>query len=118
MRSRVFAALFLVVAASAGAQIPASIEFRVPKAPTVAVGDSGAFLTYELHITNLSSAVVVLKSVDVVNGADTSRRLLSVADSGRLGFSPGPGTKVVRPSGFDPGVGIARNLNLRFLYAE
>ena len=40
MRSQVPAFLFLMFAASAGAQIPASIEFRVPKAPTVAVGDS------------------------------------------------------------------------------
>ena len=112
MRSRVFAALFLVVAASAGAQIPASIEFRVPKAPTVAVGDSGAFLTYELHITNLSSAVVVLKSVDVVNGADTSRRLLSVADSGLLRIISRPGSNVVPSERLRIGGGSRANLYL------
>ena len=95
MRSRVFVAALSLAAANVAAQIPASIEFRVPKAPTVAVGDSGAFLTYELHITNLSPAVVVLKSVDVVNGADTSRRLLSVADSGLLRIISRPGSNVV-----------------------
>ena len=94
MRS-LFAGATLLFAVPAAAQIPASIEFRVPKAPTVAVGDSGAFLTYELHITNLSQAVIVLKSVDVLNGADTSRRLLSVADSGLLKIISRPGSNVV-----------------------
>src|SRR5512132_3515768 len=84
-----------LVAGNLAAQIPANIEFRVPKPPTVAVGDSGAFLTYELHITNLTPAVVVLKGVDIVNGADTSRRLMSVSDSGLLRIISRPGSNVV-----------------------
>src|SRR5437764_14290567 len=95
MRSRLIAGVALLLTTRVAAQIPASIEFRVPKAPTVAVGDSGAFLTYELHITNLTPAVVVLKAVDVLNGADANRRLLSVADSGLLRIISRPGSNVV-----------------------
>jgi murein DD-endopeptidase len=83
-----------LVAGNLAAQIPANVEFRVPKPPTVAAGDSGAFLTYELHISNLAPVVVVLKRVDVVNGADTSRGLLSVADSALLRIVTHPGSMV------------------------
>ena len=83
-----------LVAGNLAAQIPANIEFRAPKPPTVATGDSGAFLAYELHISNLAPVVVVLKRVDVVNGADTSRALLSVADSALLRIITRPGSMV------------------------
>lgn len=66
---------------SASAQIPANIEFRVPKPPTVAAGDSGAFLAYELVITNLVPGVVALRSIEVLDAGDTSRTLWSVQDS-------------------------------------
>ena len=61
------------------AQIPTSIEFRVPKAPTVAVTDSGAFAVYELHVTNLTPAPTTLRRVEVLDG--TSGALHSLADS-------------------------------------
>src|SRR5687768_7210038 len=48
-------------------QLPPSVEFRVPKAPTVALGDSAAFLAYELHVTNLTGTVLTLKRVEVLN---------------------------------------------------
>ncbi len=69
------------LASDAVAQIPANIEFRVPKAPTVAAGDSGAFLTYELHITNLTPGTVALRRVDVLDAGDTTRTLWSVSDT-------------------------------------
>jgi murein DD-endopeptidase MepM/ murein hydrolase activator NlpD len=48
-------------------QIPSSIEFRVPKTPTVAVTDSGAVLGYELFVTNLTPAAMTLKRVEVLS---------------------------------------------------
>ena len=47
-----------VAAATLPAQIPSAIEVRVPKPPTVAVSDSGAFLAYELHVTNLTTGAL------------------------------------------------------------
>ena len=67
--------------AQAQVQIPPSLEFRVPKPPTVAAGDSGAFLAYELHITNLTAAPLTLKRVEVVSSADPGGTLLSLSDS-------------------------------------
>ena len=89
-------ALSAVIASMAAgqAQIPANIEFRVPKPPTVAVGDSGAFLTYELHVTNLTPGVVALKRVEVVDGADTSRALLTVSDSALMRVIARPGVTI------------------------
>ena len=83
-----------VSAAAAAQQIPASIEFRVPKPPTVAAGDSGAFLTYELVVTNLTPSVVALKRIEVLNGADTSRAMLTVADSALMRVIARPGVNV------------------------
>ena len=74
--------------------IPPSIEFRVPKPPTVAAGDSGAFLTYELHVTNLTPNVQSLKKVEVV-GAENGRTLLTVSDSGLMRIIARPGQNVM-----------------------
>jgi hypothetical protein len=73
------------------AQFPAFIEFRVPKPPTVAAGDSGAFLSYELHITNLSTGAVALTGIDVRDARDSGRTLLSIpeGDIGRVIARPG-----------------------------
>jgi len=60
-------------------QIPPSIEFRVPKTPTVAVSDSGAFVAYELFVTNLTPAPMTLRRVEV--------------------FSPGAGGKILASLG-------------------
>jgi hypothetical protein len=81
--------------AAQAAQIPPSIEFRVAKPPTVASGDSGSFLTYELHVTNLTPQVMALKRVEVLNDADTNAVLLAVADSALMRVIARPGVNVV-----------------------
>src|SRR5688500_17791167 len=81
-----------VAAASSGsalAQLPAFVEFRVPKPPTVAAGDSGAYLSYELHITNHTATPVTLKRVEA---RFAERSLLTLADSALLGALTRPGT--------------------------
>jgi hypothetical protein len=50
----------------ASPQIPPSIEFRVPKAPTVMSNDSGAALVYGLHLTNLSVTPYTLARVELL----------------------------------------------------
>ncbi|MDB4876729.1 MAG: peptidase [Gemmatimonadetes bacterium] len=77
------ALLLLVSARAASAQIPPNVEFRVPKPPTVAVSDSGAFLSYELHVTNLTATPLTLKRVEVFDAAKGGRVIwnLSAADS-------------------------------------
>ncbi|HEY4133295.1 MAG TPA: M23 family metallopeptidase [Gemmatimonadaceae bacterium] len=64
---------------AAHAQIPPSIEFRVPKPPTVMVSDSGAFIVYELHVTNLTSTPMTLRRVEVM-AADKGIAGRTVAD--------------------------------------
>src|SRR5688500_39446 len=85
------ALLALAGAREGNAQIPPFIEFRVPKAPTVAAGDSGAFLSYELHVTNLTTGAVALTGIDVRDARDSSRTLLSISegDIGRVIARPG-----------------------------
>lgn len=83
---RSFAAALLVLLAAAGtaaAQIPPSVSFVSPKPPTVAVTDSGAFLVYELHVTNLTAAPLTLRKVEVltVGGARPGTVALTLADS-------------------------------------
>lgn len=70
-------------AARAQARIPPSIEFRVPKPPTVAVSDSGAFVAYELHVTNLTSTPMTLRRVEVIDDASRAT-VMSLADSALL----------------------------------
>lgn len=61
--------------------IPPSVEFNVPKPPTVATSDSGAFLSYELHVTNLTPAPMYVRRVDVLD-ASSHAVLFTVSDSG------------------------------------
>jgi murein DD-endopeptidase MepM/ murein hydrolase activator NlpD len=68
---------------AAQAQIPPSVEFSVPKPPAVAVSDSGAFLSYELHVTNLTPAPMSVRRVEVLD-ASTHSVLLSISDSALL----------------------------------
>jgi len=70
-------------AVGAQAQIPPSIEFRVPKAPTVALSDSGAFVAYELHVTNLTSTPMTLRRVEVIDDASHAT-VMNLADSALL----------------------------------
>jgi hypothetical protein len=72
---------------------------EVPRAPTVARSGGGAFLVYELHVTNFTAAPLVLRRVDVLR-ADAPRQaptvLASLADSAlarslsRPGVTPAP----------------------------
>jgi murein DD-endopeptidase MepM/ murein hydrolase activator NlpD len=83
---RWLAALFvgtapLSAAIAQGAQLPPSLELRVPKPPSVGTGESGSFLAYELHLTNMGAQPVTLKRVDVLTADGTPRLLLSIADS-------------------------------------
>lgn len=97
----VLLALGCAFATQAAAQIPANIEFRVPKAPTVAAGDSGAFLGYELHVTNLMPALVALRRVEVLDAKDTTRVLWTVSDSGG-GGGGGLNRVIARPGVTSP----------------
>jgi murein DD-endopeptidase len=78
-------ALALAVAPIVGAigaqQIPPSIEFRVPKPPTVAVSDSGAFVAYELHVTNLTATPFTLVRVEILDADKRGAALMTLGDS-------------------------------------
>ena len=56
-----------VVPPRPGTPIPSAVEFRVPKAPTVANSDSGTFVGYELHVTNLTPGAMSLRRVEVLD---------------------------------------------------
>jgi murein DD-endopeptidase MepM/ murein hydrolase activator NlpD len=73
----------LALTSSAGgqAQIPPNVEFRVPKAPTLATGDSTPFLGYELHISNLTPTAMILRRVEVLDGNNPARVLHTLQDS-------------------------------------
>jgi murein DD-endopeptidase len=79
----VAAAAVAVSARDAHGQIPPSVEFRVPKTPTVAVSDSGAFLGYELFVTNLTPSPMTLRRVEVL-AAGKVIAALADADSSLL----------------------------------
>ncbi len=68
-----------------GAQtlIPPSVEFSVPKPPTVAISDSGAVLSYELHVTNLTATAMYLRRVEVLD-AKSRGVVFTLADSALL----------------------------------
>ncbi|MEP6491352.1 MAG: M23 family metallopeptidase [bacterium] len=74
----------VAVTVAVGAQIPSALEFRVPKPPTIAVSDSGAFLAYELHITNLTSDTMTLRRVDVLDADKKGVIVMSLVDSALL----------------------------------
>ena len=77
------AAAVMISAREAHGQIPPSIEFRVPKTPTVAVSDSGAFVGYELFVTNLTATPMTLKRVEVLSAGQVLATLTD-ADSSLL----------------------------------
>ena len=77
----------------AQAQLPPSLELRVPKPPTVAAGSDGGFLAYELHVTNLTANAVRVSRIEVVDAATAVGAVLhAVADSAlrRDTWRPGP----------------------------
>ncbi len=77
----VLVASSLAVARTSLAQIAPSIEFRVPEPPTVANSDAGAFLSYELHVTNLTANPMTLKRVEVLDAAPGGSVVADLADS-------------------------------------
>jgi hypothetical protein len=64
-----------------GASLPPFLELRVPKPPTVATGESGSFLAYELHVTNFAPQQYSLNRIDVMAAGSDRRVLLSLGDS-------------------------------------
>lgn len=87
------------------AKIPPSIEFRVPKAPTVAVSDSGAFLSYELHVTNLTSTPMTLRRVEVIDDASRAT-VMNLADSALLRVIARPAPQIPAPQRAKIGAGL------------
>ena len=78
------AAAVVLSAREAHGQIPSSVEFRVPKTPTVAFSDSGAYVAYELFVTNLTPTPMTLRRVDVMTVGSPGAVLTSLADTGLL----------------------------------
>ncbi|HET9012381.1 MAG TPA: M23 family metallopeptidase, partial [Gemmatimonadaceae bacterium] len=70
-----------VATARAQAMLPPPLELRVPKAPTVATGAEGAFLAYELHVTNFGAQPLTLRTVEVITADRTRRVLFTLSDS-------------------------------------
>lgn len=80
-----FAALLLVSAVgpawAQGAQLPPPLELRVPKPPTIATSVNGAFLAYELHVTNFGAQPLTLRAVEVITADAAQRVLFALTDS-------------------------------------
>lgn len=89
-----FAAGLFAAARAAEAQIPPSIEFRVPKPPTVAMSDSGAFIAYELHITNLTSMPMTLRRVEVFDPEQAGAVVERLEDNALLAAAARPAPNV------------------------
>jgi|SRR5688500_12436004 len=77
-----------------GSALPPPLELRVPKPPTVATGENGSFLTYELHVTNFAAQPATLRTIDVVAAGGERRSLMSVADSALIRAVSRPGVSV------------------------
>ena len=77
-------------AANLGAQLPPFLEMRVPKPPTVATGENGSFLAYEVHVTNFMGQPATLKKLDVMSAAD-KRVVVSFTDSALIRAISRPG---------------------------
>ena len=78
-------------ASSQGASLPPALALRVPKPPTVATGENGSFLAYELHVTSFTGQPVAVKKIDVATATTDRRVLLSVADSALMRAVARPG---------------------------
>ena len=94
MSRAIVASLTLVFAASAalgqGVSLPPFLEMRVPKPPTVATGENGSFLAYEVHVTNFTALPVTLKRLDVMSPPD-QRVVFSLTDSALMRAVSRPG---------------------------
>lgn len=94
------------VRAAVAQQIPPSVEFRVPKTPTIAQSDSGALIVYELHITNLTSTPMRLRRVEVLDADKQSVVVSNLADSALLRAiaRPAPAIPVAQRTVIGPGL--------------
>jgi murein DD-endopeptidase MepM/ murein hydrolase activator NlpD len=77
-------------AAAQGVQFPPFLEMRVPKAPTVANAENGAFLTYEVHVTNFTPQPATLKKLEVMSSPD-NRVIFTLGDSALMRAVTRPG---------------------------
>ena len=86
---------------------------RVPHPPTVANGERGAFLVYELHLTNFVAQQWTLQKVEVLSAAPNPRVLYTLEDT-ELGLAVmRPGTSLlVSHSTDDVPRGCAREATL------
>ncbi len=66
---------------TAAAQLSSPLEFRIPKPPTIASGEGGSFLGYELHLTNFAPAAVTLRRIEVITVGPNPLTLLTLEDS-------------------------------------
>ena len=76
---------------SQGMSLPPALELRVPKPPTVATGEKGSFLAYELHVTSFTGQSLTVKKIDVATATTDRRVLLSVTDSALVRAVARPG---------------------------
>ena len=60
---------------------PPFLELRVPKPPSVGTGDTGSFLAYELHVTNMTAQPTTLKKVEVATDDGERHVLLALSDT-------------------------------------
>ena len=78
------------VAAQGNVSFPPFLEMRVPKPPTVATGEKGRFLAYEVHVTNFTAQPVALKKLEVMSSPD-QRVIFSLGDSALMRAVTRPG---------------------------
>jgi hypothetical protein len=69
-----------VIASAQLADRPLFVEARVPKPPTVAYGSDGAFLVYEVHVTNLEPRELTWTALEASDAA-TGTVVLTASDS-------------------------------------
>src|SRR6188508_3398595 len=73
-----------------GASLPAPLEIRVPKPPTVGTGETGSFLTYEVHVTSFTAQPLALTKLEVLSAQD-QRVLSTLSDSSLVNAVARPG---------------------------
>lgn len=84
-----------LVAPAQGMRFPLPLELRVPTTPALLSGGGAHTLEYELHLTNLSTAAVTIRRLEVLDDGD-GRLLLALEDSAlarallRVAMAPQP----------------------------
>jgi murein DD-endopeptidase len=73
---------------------PPRFALRVPTAPTVTNGESGAFIVYELHLTSYVPQPWTLQRVEVLAGSSKERALHTLADRELGAAVVRPGTTI------------------------